>query len=129
MGILYTTYFSNLENLPDDIVKYIISRNNPDVGVIKNIRIARILSPSDTVYYEYKKSYNWRKYVIKYCNELKNNERAIKFINELIDRLNNGEDICLVCYERNFKRCHRYILAKIFMRKNIKWKEFNSRKE
>lgn len=46
----------------------------------------------------------------RYKKHLKENEDATKKVTELSERVQNGEDITLVCFEKQPKWCHRHIL-------------------
>lgn len=45
-----------------------------------------------------------------YKSHLRFNTQAQKRVNELIERLHDGEDITLVCFEKPPKKCHRHVL-------------------
>ena len=46
----------------------------------------------------------------KYVSYLRNDEDAQACIDEIIERLQSGENITLVCFEGDGKKCHRHIL-------------------
>lgn len=46
----------------------------------------------------------------KYREYLKDDETAQRAVQEVVDRLQNGEDITLVCFEGPNKQCHRHVL-------------------
>jgi hypothetical protein len=46
-----------------------------------------------------------------YRKHLRTDEEAIKKIDNLSERVANGEDITLVCFEKEPKWCHRHILV------------------
>lgn len=52
----------------------------------------------------------------KYRNHVSSDEAKQK-IEELVGRVNNGENITLVCFEKEPKWCHRYILVDIITEK------------
>ena len=37
--------------------------------------------------------------------------------------LQNGYNYALICYEKDYTKCHRYLLAKELAKHGIKWKE------
>jgi hypothetical protein len=45
-----------------------------------------------------------------YTSHLQFNEEAQQAVEEIAERVVNGEDITLVCFEKPPKKCHRYIL-------------------
>ena len=46
----------------------------------------------------------------KYVSYLRNDTEAQECINEIMERLQSGENITLVCFESGRKKCHRHIL-------------------
>lgn len=46
----------------------------------------------------------------KYRNYLEVYEPAQRAVDELVERLARGEDITLVCFEKEPKKCHRFVL-------------------
>mgnify|MGYP002507834462 CR=1 FL=1 len=43
----------------------------------------------------------------------------------LLKYLQAGGDLILICYEKDYLHCHRYLLAKWFIEQGIEWKEWN----
>lgn len=130
--MLYTSYISNLDKIPKDAIKLIITRYPPkDLNILKynNIHIVTELSPSKELLNEYKSSNetleDWDKYIVKFSNEIITRADMIESIEKIVRGLNKGLDIYLICYEKNYIRCHRFLLAKYIQLKfNIEWKEF-----
>lgn len=60
-----------------------------------------------------------------YESHLKYNDDAQQAMGEIEQRLRDGEDITLVCFEKPPKKCHRYIL-KNFIEKRMKFQTVKS---
>jgi uncharacterized protein (DUF488 family) len=41
----------------------------------------------------------------------------------LLTELKNGKDICLICYEKDYVHCHRYLIAQWVAEHGIEWTE------
>lgn len=48
-----------------------------------------------------------------YNRHLRTSDEAQKAIDELVSRLESGEDITLVCFEEPSEPCHRYVLKEV----------------
>ena len=46
------------------------------------------------------------------------------YLDKLYLKLSQGEDYALICYEKDYIHCHRYLIAKYLESKGIEWKEF-----
>ena len=53
----------------------------------------------------------------KYKDFLFEDEDAQKALRDLTERIENGERVTLVCYEKHPKNCHRHVLKEIIERK------------
>jgi len=73
-------------------IKYI---HLPELGVDNNIR------------QELKSTHDYETYFKRYSEYLEKNSDLVAFVAKLAKK----NVICLMCYEKNFKRCHRSILA------------------
>lgn len=122
--MLYTSYLSNLKNLPKDSVKILITKWKGKIDINKyNLLWRPQLSPDDL--------YQWKNGTIskeemfyKLENKLESNISQ-EAINEIIEYLNNDKDVYLICYCKELHECHRRIVANYIGDKaNIKWKEY-----
>jgi uncharacterized protein YeaO (DUF488 family) len=98
--MLYSTYLSNLKNLPQGVVR---------------VRVCRpcILSPSKELLKQYKTGeITWEQYVEQYKLELISNRSAYPFL-ETIAGWAKSRDVYLYCYEKDPSHCHRSILLEI----------------
>lgn len=115
-GKLYTTYFGNRNNFPESGRIYSIVRKPLSLPNIE------CFAPSLDLLCSYKsKRIDFRKFADLYLQELINNEDAIKTFDSLLEVLNQGEDIILVCYEKSNEYCHRRLLAEVFMHYGVNY--------
>lgn len=125
--MLLTSYFGNLKKVPEDYTKLIITRFPPkwlDVNKYPKMYLCQELSPYPYFLLQYKKDNDWEKYVEKFTKQMNRPKSDCNRYLGLIERyLKRGDKICLVCYEKDYEHCHRYLIAKELMRRGIEWKE------
>ena len=132
--MIYTTYLSNLKNLPNDekTKKYLITRWKPrnTIDVKKyNLEWAPQLAPTELTLAKYKDgSIDWKEYRQRYIDESFSNPLFIDGLKEIVDYNDKGYDIFLICYEKNDSTCHRSILKEILQINNYKCKEYRKEK-
>lgn len=126
--MLYTTYISNMRNLPEG--KYVlITRWRPkslDLSKFDDATWEPILAPSDSLLASYQnRAMTKAEMLNKYKEYLDNNLATNDLILSLVKEVKEGKDVFLVCYEKDVFDCHRSILAQHISEKyNIPWKEF-----
>lgn len=124
--MLYITYLANMKNIPDDMVKLIIVRfvsKQLDLKKLKNTYIVSELSPSKELLLQYKENNNWDWYVSEFYKQMDSDEDMKKALQNVKVLLDSGFDVCLICYEKDYEKCHRFLLAKYFESMGYKWKE------
>ena len=132
--MIYTTYLSNLKNLPNDekTKKYLITRWKPrnTIDVKKyNLEWAPQLAPTELTLAKYKDgSINWKEYRQRYIDESFSNPLFIDGLKEIVDYNDKGYDIFLICYEKDDSTCHRSILKEILQINNYKCEEYRKEK-
>lgn len=132
--MIYTTYLSNLKNLPNDekTKKYLITRWKPrnTIDVKKyNLEWAPQLAPTELTLAKYKDgSIDWKEYRQRYIDESFSNPLFIDGLKEIVDYNDKGYDIFLICYEKNDSTCHRSILKEILQINNYKCEEYRKEK-
>lgn len=110
--MIYTTYFAQLRNLPENIIPVSICGKAP--SWYKGLQYKK-LAPKYDFFMEWKKNHD-NDYYIKCFNEqvlgaLSAND-VILDLSRMICSFNVGEsDICLVCYEKPDDFCHRHLVA------------------
>lgn len=132
--MIYTTYLSNLKNLPNDekTKKYLITRWKPrnTIDVKKyNLEWAPQLAPTELTLAKYKDgSIDWKEYRQRYIDESFDNPLFIDGLKEIVEYNDKGYDIFLICYEKDDSTCHRSILKEILQINNYKCKEYRKEK-
>lgn len=130
--MLYTTYFSQLDKIPQNAIKLVVTRYAPrDFNMLKyeKLHIVSDLGPSPMLLKQYNstdKQYNdWIEFKTSFMNEINSRDDIQHNINKIIKAITKGLDVYLICYERNYNRCHRTILAEYISNKTgYEWKEF-----
>ena len=132
--MIYTTYLSNLKNLPNDkkTKKYLITRWKPrnTIDVKKyNLEWAPQLAPTELTLAKYKDgSIDWKEYRQRYIDESFDNPLFIDGLKEIVEYNDKGYDIFLICYEKDDSTCHRSILKEILQINNYKCEEYRKEK-
>lgn len=124
--MLYTTYFAKMNKIPNDCIKLIITRFPPkwlNINEYTKTYVVKQLAPSQELLLSYRKNNNWGEYVTQFKHEMVNREDMVDMLYRLNKFLYEGNDVCLICYEKNYKQCHRSLLGMYFKEKNIEWKE------
>lgn len=123
--MLYTSYFGNLANLPDNIVPISICGKAPDW--YKGMQYKK-LAPKYDFFMKWKVNHN-NGYYIKCFNEQVLRELdAQRVYNEFLHMCSkfpiDEPDFCLICYEKPSDFCHRHLVAEWFNKNGIKCKEY-----
>lgn len=124
--MLYTTYLARIKRIPEGVKKLFVVRIPPKhFDFEKNPEIKHVpeLSPTKMLLLRYKAEDDWNYYVRRFKSEMENRKDMKEALIELETALGNGEDICLICLEKDYKHCHRYLIAQRMMAKGHKWKE------
>lgn len=113
--MIYTSAKSNIKNIPNNDDTRIIlvhrfgnhSTNRDDV-----IKMAD-LGPTPYLFKRYKNNeLSWDVFKEKYITQLYNNTFTKRQLNELIKLMENY-NVILICYESDYRECHRKILAEV----------------
>jgi uncharacterized protein YeaO (DUF488 family) len=95
------------------MIKIIITRWPPILsGAIPNLVFMTELAPSATILKEYKVTNDWNVFAVKFYEEMNLNMTGIL---QTLARASKTYDICLLCYEKDYKHCHRTLLAQWFI--------------
>lgn len=104
---VYTSYFANLRNVPNNIEPIAISLFTPSFYKGKR---ALDLAPSKDILDDYKSSkVTEEEYRTRYLDLLLNRAESL---GDWCDYFKNNE-VVLLCYEGRDKFCHRHILAEL----------------
>jgi uncharacterized protein YeaO (DUF488 family) len=128
--MLYTTYLSNIKNLPDneDVVKILITRFRPTTTFNPkkyNLIWRPSLAPSEYIFARYKDGLmNWQEFREEYIEQASTSSEFEKSFYEIKEYLDEGKDVFLICYEKDDLQCHRSILREIFNCNDIKCREY-----
>lgn len=115
--MIYTSYYKNLVNLPDNLVPIGISRQIPEW--YKGVTYQKV-APSYELLKMYHRTNNSEMYTKKYLEELSRLD-----LNQVANDLNKyGSSIVLLCYEVPNKFCHRHILSNELNKLGISCKEW-----
>lgn len=113
---------SQIKNLPQNAKKLVITRYTPRALDLKkhNLTWMSELAPSDLLLGAYKdKSITWNTFRDKFKEELVTRKDTKEAIQEINNMLKNGEDVFLICYEKNYAECHRSILLENFNKEYV----------
>lgn len=125
--MLYTSYLSKLKDLPDEITKIIITRTLPkslNFEKFENIYYIQSLSPSLELLMDYKKNQNWDSYVNNFKKEMEEREDLKLELNSLLNFLKD-EEVVLICYEKDYRHCHRSLIGEWVQSHGIQWQEYD----
>lgn len=126
--MLYTTYISNMKNLPEGKI-VLVTRWAPkslDLSKFDDASWEPVLAPSDNLLASYKNGAMTRAEMFsKYKEHLENSLAANDLILSLVNHIREDKHVFLICYEKEVFECHRSILAQHISDKyNIPWKEY-----
>lgn len=124
--MLYTTYFTKMDKIPDDCIKLIITRFPPkwlNINKYPNTYIVKELSPSQELLLKYKMNNDWDWYVEEFYDEVNYRKDMVDMLRRLSKVLHEGKNICLICYEKDYTKCHRSLLGQYFEEEGIEWEE------
>ena len=123
---IYTSYFNNLKNLPQDYVPVAICGGVPDwyEGLW-----TRKVAPKWKFFQEWKQNHDNNFYIEHFNSEVLDMTTPEIFIDLLKKITNNAENIVLICYEKPDEFCHRHLVASwITQKTGIEVTEFNGNK-
>lgn len=126
--MLYTSYISNMRNLPEGKI-VLITRWAPkslDLSKFNDAKWEPILAPADSLLAQYKNGAMTKVEMLnKYKEFLENNLAANELILSLVQEVRQGGNVFLICYEKDVFDCHRSVLAQYISDKyDIPWTEY-----
>ena len=107
MNTIYTSYFSNIRNLPKDIIPISISGKCPDW--YNGIEYKK-LAPKYKFFMEWKQNKDVTFYIEHFQKEVLDILTQEEVVNKLFE-LSDGKDIAILCYEKPTDFCHRHLVA------------------
>lgn len=117
--MIYTTYFSNLGNVPPWFKQISIARTQPKAFDLPEFKA---FAPSAQLLWDYKKGkISWAEYEQRYFAQLEALPNLEKIKEHLRQYQDDKHDLVFVCWEgKNNPHCHRHLLARFFKEFNIK---------
>lgn len=113
-GKLYTSYFSNLNNIQKSFRIFSVVRKPQDLPNIA------CFSPSAVLLNQYKsKKIEYPEFRRRFLKELESNQAASETFKSVINLIESGTDVVFVCYENKSTYCHRKILGELFQEAGI----------
>lgn len=114
IGKLYLANIYTYKNqVPVNSVCINIARKNKD-----NLKQIIELAPSKELFSWYmnnKDNEDWfKEYKRQYKIEIQSNELALEKMRYIKSLLDEGKDVVLLCYCRDYKKCHRSIIGEAF---------------
>lgn len=110
--MIYTSYFAQLRNLPENIIPVSICGKAPNWY---HGHQYKKLAPKYDFFMEWQKNHDNDYYIKCFNEQVLGNLNAVDVIldlSKMIYSFNIGEsDICLVCYEKPDDFCHRHLVA------------------
>ena len=104
---VYTSYYDNIDNLPDNVVPISIAGRCPEWYFGLEFKS---LAPKIGFFKEWKKNHDNNFYIEHFNKEVLNLLDANDVMFKL-HKLSKGQDIVLLCYEEPGLFCHRHLVA------------------
>lgn len=105
--MIYTSYFSKLKSLPDNIVPIAICAKAPDW--YKGLQYKK-LAPKYDFFMKLKENHDNDYYIKCFNEQVLDKLEPIRVYQELCS-LAKSDDIVLICYEKSSDFCHRHLVA------------------
>ena len=117
---IYTSYYANLKNIPEDIIPISIAGKCPDF--YEGLQYKK-LAPKYWFFQQWKINNDNDFYIENFNKEVLNTLTPKKVIEDLIS-LSKGADVVLLCYEKPGDFCHRHLVANWLNDNGIDCEEF-----
>ena len=125
--MIFTTYFAQLRNLPENIIPVSICGRTPDWYT--GLQYKK-LAPKWAFFQEWKKNHDNNYYIEHFNAEVLAPLTAQQVVEELRSRLPDGaKDIALVCYEKPNDFCHRHLVGATEIGGKLIWQQFSMAQE
>ena len=122
MAEVYTSYFANLKNLPDNFCPISICGKVPDW--YDGIQF-KILAPKYSFFKVYEETHDKDYYIEHFQNEVLGTRLNPHLILNRLYELADRKIPCLICYEKPGDFCHRHLVAEWLQNNcNIKVEEY-----
>lgn len=109
---IYTSYIANIPNLKKDGIVPCTICAIPPKGMEDSVVNIGSVAPSKDILFEYKNNPNQERYRERYINEILCAYRFHpEYLTQFLERIGEGNDVAMCCYEKPDDFCHRHILA------------------
>lgn len=124
--MIYTSYFAQIKNLPDNIVPISICAKAP--AWYNGLQYKK-LAPTYDILMSYKKDLDKESYTKRFSDEILKQYDVEQIIDDLILICHEndfyGKSVCLLCYEKPTDFCHRHLVANWFAENGFECKEWH----
>lgn len=121
-GIVYLNYYAKM-GLSGNTIRCRISRTAPE-GCRVDYRLEGLYPPAVLLSYFKDGRIDWTTFRERYVDHLMNSNQAKIDLQFISDKLNEGESVALLCWER-YMPCHRFILGQLFFDAGMEVKSFD----
>lgn len=121
-GVIYLNYYAKM-GLSGDTVRCRISRTVPERCRV-DYNLEGLYPPAILLKYFKEGRIDWNTFRERYADHLMNSDQAQKDIGFLLEKIENGESVTLLCWER-YMPCHRFILGQLFFDAGVEVKSFD----
>lgn len=104
---IYTSYFAKMKKIPENIVRISICGKVPEW--YDGIQYKKV-APKYKFFMEWKENKDNNFYIEHFNSEVLDTLSA-QSVYEDLERLSNGNDCVLLCYEKPLDFCHRHLVA------------------
>lgn len=120
--MIYTSYFDNLDRLPNNVVPISICGKAPDWYTGLQYKV---LAPKYTFFMEWKQNHDNDYYIKCFDEQVLSKLNADDVVNKLYEK-SNGKDVILICYEKPSDFCHRHLVANWLNKNRYQCEEWKS---
>lgn len=120
--MFYTSYFANMKNIPENIVRVSICGGVPKWYT--GLQYKKV-APKYKFFMEWKENKDNDFYVDHFNKEVLACITVDKFIKDIKELTANAKDVVFLCYEKPDDFCHRHLVSKWLREKGvdcIEWK-------
>ena len=120
--MFYTSYFANMKNIPENIVRVSICGGVPKWYT--GLQYKKV-APKYKFFMEWKENKDNDFYVDHFNKEVLACITVDKFIKDINELTANAKDVVFLCYEKPDDFCHRHLVSKWLREKGvdcIEWK-------
>lgn len=110
---IYTSYFAIANKLPKDLVQVSISLFPPKHFAGKEYKK---IAPTQKILFDWKRLADKERYIREYQRDVLSKLYEVKVYKEL-EKLGQGKDVVLLCYEKSEDFCHRHLFAEWMSKK------------